>query len=121
MGLTYAQAIQTTDPLTAEAAILAFIAGPPYNVDLTGYDPFSVVRALVSDQAQARAFFSQLRANLAQCVDPTGALALGDDWVDAILSGFFQDARAAAVATVGTLAVSVAAGLGPYTWSAGDL
>jgi uncharacterized phage protein gp47/JayE len=121
MSMTYAQATQTTDPLTAEAAILAYIAGPPYSVDLTGYDPFSVVRALVSDQAQARAFFSTLRANLALGVNPTTALPLGDDWMDAILSGFFQEPRLPAIASTGTLVLSVPSGIGPYTYQAGGL
>ncbi len=119
MVLTYALAKQVLDALTYEANILADLAGQ--GVDLTGYDDLSMVKAVCNEQGRARLALAQLRAQIVGLVDPTTAPAAGDDWIDVHFGGFFQEPRLPALPAIGTLSVSVASGLGPYTYQAGDL
>lgn len=119
MALTYVLAQQILDALTYEAAILADIAGQ--GVDITGYDDFSVVKALANEQGRARNLLAQLRAQVVGLVDPVTAPLAGDDWIDIHFGGFFNEPRIGTLPAIGTLVVSVASGLGPFTYSAGDL
>ncbi len=117
--LTYAQALAVTDPLTLEATILADIAGQ--GVDLTGYDDFSTPKAQINEQGRARNAEQLIRSILAQTVDPLALALLSTDWVDVVCRGAYQEPRLHALATIGTVVVSVAYGSGPYTYSAGDI
>src|SRR6185312_8697711 len=116
---TYAQTKAVTDALTIESTLLAALAAA--GVDLTGYDEFSLVKALVSEQATTRNQEQTLRATLAQALDPAILVTLSTDWVDVICLAIWQELRIAALPTQGTLVVSVAAGSGPYSYQAGDL
>jgi len=116
---TYAQTKTVTDALTIEASLLAALAAA--GVDLTGYDEFSLVKALVSEQATTRNQEQTLRATLAQALDPAILVTLSTDWVDVICLAIWQEPRIAALPTQGTLVVSVASGSGPYSYQAGDL
>ncbi|HSM93387.1 MAG TPA: baseplate J/gp47 family protein [Anaeromyxobacteraceae bacterium] len=119
MGLTYAQATAVAAVLDIEAGILADVAGQ--GADYTGYDEFSLAKALINEQARARNAEQAVRVTLAKTIDPTALASLDPSWVDVVLMGRYQTPRNPAIATVGNLVVNVASGRGPYTYSAGDL
>jgi hypothetical protein len=119
MSLTYQQALAVVAVLDIEAGLLADIAGQ--GVDLTGYDEFSLAKALLNEQARARNAEQAVRVTLAQTVDPNALASLDPSWVDVVLQGRYQVTRNPALSTQGTVSVAVASGQGPYTFSAGDL
>lgn len=116
---TYAQALtaQASDEILAQL----FADMATLGVDVAGFDAFSVQMALPQLQARAEAALQAIRVLIVQGGNPATAALAGDDWLDAALLGWFQEARLGNTFAQQTLTLTAAAGVGPTPFQPGDL